>query len=369
MKVSHNTSRTQGSASHNDRQFNLNKAPHIDQRRLNDNHYWNIYEGMTFADSEKRYYQEHYSEMAEELYKKRADKMTTQDYLKSTRYCPEELILQIGRQEDNFNDRELFDECFSEYLDTLTEWNQEHGNHMHILNYAIHADEVNIHAHIRRVWDYQDEKGITKIGVERALKQAGILPQNPEQEISRYNNPKRTFDTMMYQKWVTICEEHGITVDKTPRKERHKRIDIYQRDKEIDRIREMQKDIQDLTGIYNAAFENINRGPHETDEKTAIESGDNIILTPEEFQFLDGAARVAVQNRKQTKELDEQTSKDQDYLNHLLSQKDQVKRELEEINAEIAGILQSLRELDPELPDVVMNTGKYAAEQTTDLER
>lgn len=49
MKVSHNSSRTQGSASHNDRTFDTNKADHIDQGRLKDNRYWCIYEGLSLS--------------------------------------------------------------------------------------------------------------------------------------------------------------------------------------------------------------------------------------------------------------------------------------------------------------------------------
>ena len=85
MKVSHNNSRTQGSASHNDRTFDVWKADHIDLSRLGDNRYWCVYEGMGFEAAERKYYEEHYGQMIHDQNRYRAEKLDAGDYLRMGR--------------------------------------------------------------------------------------------------------------------------------------------------------------------------------------------------------------------------------------------------------------------------------------------
>ena len=131
MKVSHSNSRRQGSASHNDRSFDVRKADHIDQSRMSENRYWCIYEGMSFEEAERKFYEEHYSQMIHRQNEHRKDALSISDYLRIPRYCPEELILQIGCVDDTAKDSAVFDTCFDKYMIYLKEWNQSHGGHMH----------------------------------------------------------------------------------------------------------------------------------------------------------------------------------------------------------------------------------------------
>lgn len=249
MKVSHNNSRNQGSASHNDRTFDVWKADHIDLSRLGDNRYWCVYEGMSFEEAERKFYEEHYGQMIHDQNRYRPEKLDVDDYLRMSRYCPEELILQIGSVGDTVKDPAVFDACFDCYMECLEEWNREHGGHMHVLDYAVHKDEATIHAHIRRVWDYTGKDGETRIGLDRALREAGVRLPEPEMPEGRRNNRKMTFDRMMRERWISICEEHGITVDKAPGKARHQRIDDYKRDRrieEISRLRQNTRMVEEL---------------------------------------------------------------------------------------------------------------------------
>lgn len=124
---------------------------------------------MGFEEAEETFYEEHYGQMIRGQNQYRQEKLDAGDYLRMPRYCPEELILQIGNVDETVRDPAVFDACFDQYIQCLEEWNREHGGHMHVLDYAVHKDEATIHAHIRRVWDYTGKDGEARIGLNRAL--------------------------------------------------------------------------------------------------------------------------------------------------------------------------------------------------------
>lgn len=43
-------------ALHNDRNFDISHAEHIDPERVGQNFYWCYYDGMTFDDAERKFY-------------------------------------------------------------------------------------------------------------------------------------------------------------------------------------------------------------------------------------------------------------------------------------------------------------------------
>lgn len=143
-------------------------------------------------------------------------------------YPPEETILQIGTMHDIGETEEERDEfvrtflhCLEDFVDWHETWNQEHGNHVHLLSMSIHLDESTPHVHIRRVYDYTDKNGNLVIGIDKALESAGIdiaNPKNPPKEKSekRFNNRKMAFDKTMREKWNQICEDWGFDIEHTP---------------------------------------------------------------------------------------------------------------------------------------------------------
>ena len=55
------------------------------------------------------------------------------EWRKENMHVPEELLLQIGRMEQ-YPEVEVSLQCFTEYLDWLNKWNDEHGKPFFILN-------------------------------------------------------------------------------------------------------------------------------------------------------------------------------------------------------------------------------------------
>lgn len=232
MKATMHNGRIAG-ALHNDREFaksgNFHDDGHIDFSKTAENISWQLYPDMSFAENERKYYEEHFSkalaEVNEAYIRNRHPERckTMDDWLSSTRTCPEESILQIGNIAEHGSKEEL-NACVEDFI---TWFKAETKGHCQILDMSLHVDEATPHFQMRRVWQY-DDKGTLKIGQDKALKALGYELPNPDAPTSRYNNRKKSFDEKARQKWYDICEEHGFEIDREPIKGRtHKQTYEY----------------------------------------------------------------------------------------------------------------------------------------------
>lgn len=211
------------SAKHNDRDFDVKEAPHIDPDKAELNYLWNCYSDptLTFEQVELKYYNETFGHQLEatnqkyieQYHPERVKSMET--WMKSNRHCPEESIMQIGNMEDKV-DRQVFIECSNDFSERLEQWNVEHGKPFTTLTKAIHADEAGaVHDHTRRVWHYEAADGL-RIGQEKALMAAGVeLPDDKKPE-GRNNNRKMTFDAMCRDLWLDVLRDHGLEIEREP---------------------------------------------------------------------------------------------------------------------------------------------------------
>lgn len=267
MRVTQRSGRV-GSAKHNDRSFLQGRdvsevAPHIDADRLADNRVVGVKEGQTMEEAELAYYEKTYSaaiNARNEAYiaQRHAERCkTVEDVYHGRLTRPEETILQIGNMKEGVN-VETLEACFKDYLKELTAWNQEHGNHMRILNFAVHADEQSPHIHMRRVWEYTNERGFRDLGQNQALREAGVPLPDPEKPESRYNNRKMTFDAMMRERWQEICKSHGLEIEKEPRPAR-KHLDKadYIAEQKQQEIQQMQLELNKVQQQLQAAEKTI----------------------------------------------------------------------------------------------------------------
>lgn len=219
----------EGSGRHNDRSFLTGRgegwirehAAHIDTSRTSDNQVY-TWDGQTDIErSERAWYDRTYGPAQEKInaryiLERHPDRCKTTDDLydgKLTR--PEEMILQVGNR-DVRADEQSFIEALNDYINRLDEWNQAHGDHMTILSMALHMDETTPHVHIRRVWDYTDRDGLTRLGQNRALEQAGVELPDPSKPVGRYNNRKMTFDKTAREMWHEACRAHGLEIETEP---------------------------------------------------------------------------------------------------------------------------------------------------------
>jgi len=227
-----------GKVIHNDRNFNLDNATHIDQTRQNENFYINRYldDTITFEECERRYFAENYSQWLEaqnEKYRKRRQYgyiRSIDDLMKGEKTQVKEMILQIGNK-GNHTDKEVLLECVHQFNE---EFNKRYGTNAHILDIAIHNDEATPHAHIRFICDYIDKDGIKKICTDKALKKLGIKPPKATAKTDRYNNALQTFTEQIRFIWNQIIKNHGIEIDDTVRNASQKHLTVLEyKDKKL----------------------------------------------------------------------------------------------------------------------------------------
>lgn len=199
---------------HNDRNFNISHAEHIDPERTGGNIYWN-WTGkadITFEDAEKAFYEEHCrthldAKNARYVAQRHPERVRTMDeYRSNPRTCPEETLLMIGNKNEYVPAKTLQAIC-----EDLRNWEEKQIPGLKILNMALHVDEQGApHIHMRKAWIYRDENGTESISQGKALEGAGIPLPHPDKPQGRNNNRKQSFSQMERQALYEICRGYGL---------------------------------------------------------------------------------------------------------------------------------------------------------------
>lgn len=270
------------SVKHNDRDFDLEKADHIDSDLTQTNVTQHIYSRkrpeMTFEEAEKHYYEKHFSATLEErnakqIASRHKDRvMTMDDYRRSTRYCPEETIIQLGDRTKDI-DKDILQGIISEQM----KWEHDTFPQVKMLNIAFHYDEPNaaFHCHIRRVWVAKDDKGQEYVSQKDALKQMGVERPDKEKPESRYNNAKMTHSKACREHLLQLCRERGIEFEETPKEpsKSGKTLEEFKAERlkeEIKDLKEEHNELEEQIKTEKTELANINKEKEEA--KEAIKS-------------------------------------------------------------------------------------------------
>ena len=197
---------------HNDRSFNLANSEHIDQERAKGNIYWDCYHGIrsasdkdkqtaAFSDVEKMFYEIHYSHFVENQDARNAKirhterNRTIEDLLEGKKTCPEETIYQLGTEDDHASGEVLL-AVVTEFIE---EFKARFGDHVHVLDWALHLDESTPHIHERHMFDCENKHGEVAPQQEKALEALGFELPDQGKPLSRRSNRKITFDSAVPQ--------------------------------------------------------------------------------------------------------------------------------------------------------------------------
>lgn len=210
---------------HNDRDFNISHAEHINPAPKQKNKYFivgtdgivNNHPEITFEEHEKRVYADLFSEALSKQAKRyikdgHAERVrSTEDYRTAPRTCPEETILQLGTREEHADPQA--------FIKAVNRWCQQmqaaYGTHWRLLDGCLHFDESTIHCHIRQIYIVTGKDGL-QISQSKALKELGIQRPDPEKPESKHNNAKMTFTQQSRQIWISAAREFGIEIEEIP---------------------------------------------------------------------------------------------------------------------------------------------------------
>lgn len=238
---------------HNDRNFNINHAEHIDPERVKNNRYWNWTGNpeTTFEAAEQAFYEKHIrkhldAQNARYKAQRHAERVKSMDeYRRSPQTCPEEVILQIGKLGDT-----IPADMMARIIQEQINWEQKQFPGVKVLNVALHMDEQGApHIHERRAWVYTDKDGNTAISQNKSLEQMGVELPNPDRPRGRFNNRKQTFSKRCREHLLQICKEHGLEIEEIPQEksqsgrtlEDYKANEAEKRAAEADRRREFSE--------------------------------------------------------------------------------------------------------------------------------
>lgn len=205
---------------HNDRNFNINHAEHINPERVKLNRYWNWTGNpeTTFEAAEIDFYEKHISahleaQNARYRAQRHAERAKTMDeYRKSPQTCPEEVILMIGKTGDT-----IPADMMARIIQEQINWEQKQFPGVKVLDVALHMDEQGApHIHERRAWVYTDKNGNLAISQNKSLEQMGVELPNPDRPRGRFNNRKQIFSRMCREHLLQICREHGLEIEEIP---------------------------------------------------------------------------------------------------------------------------------------------------------
>ena len=205
---------------HNDRNFNISHAEHIDPERVKNNRYWNWTGNpeTTFEAAEAAFYEKHIrqhldAQNARYKAQRHAERTKTLDeYRRSPQTCPEEVILQIGKLGDT-----IPADMMARIIQEQINWEQKQFPGVRVLDIALHMDEQGApHIHERRAWIYTDKDGNTAISQNKSLEQMGVELPNPDRPRGRFNNRKQTFSKRCREHLLQICREHGLEIEEIP---------------------------------------------------------------------------------------------------------------------------------------------------------
>ena len=232
------------SSRHNDRNFDVATAEHINPDKSDGNFYWHCmpeHPEMTFDEAEQEFYRQYFSnhlnaQNQRYMVQRHAERCKTiDDVRKNPRTCPEEVILQIGNVKNNVPAR-ILKNIALRYI----AWEQETFPMLKTLDVALHQDERGgAHIHQRRVWIAHDEDGFEFISQSKSLQEMGIERPEPSKPQNRYNNPKQTFTSICREKFLEICKSYGLEIEAVPREKNRVGLHLidYQAEQASERVR------------------------------------------------------------------------------------------------------------------------------------
>ena len=164
---------------------------------------------------ERQFYETHYSEFIERQNERNAKIRHTErnrsipDLLSSRKTCPEETIYQLGTKDDHASGEVLL-AVVTEFIE---EFKARFGDHVHVLDWALHPDESTPHIHERHVFDCENKYGEVAPQQEKALEALGFELPDPGKPLSRRNNRKITFDAACRTMLFEIAKRHGLELE------------------------------------------------------------------------------------------------------------------------------------------------------------
>lgn len=330
------------SPKHNDRNFDLERAEHIDQSQTNNNWYWHRYEpsepDLTFEQAESKFYQTYFADSLDAKNRRyitagHKERTKTMDEYRSNKLsCPEETILQIGKLGDTI-EPDLLKQICIEHMN----WETKTFPNVKLLDVALHVDEQGApHLHERKVWIAHSNDGLV-VGQSKALKEMGIERPHPEKKKDRHNNPKMTYTAMCREHFLEVCKEHGLELEVDPSETSKNGLDLqeYKLQQEREKLKQAKQERNEIIKQCEQKESELGGIERDIEDLDRARKGirRELYKTQQELEETQNNKKQADEERKRLKENNEKLQVEYD---KMLKQYIQKQAELKRVKADIA---------------------------------
>ena len=258
MRVTMHSSRTDKknkvyATKHNDRNFDTTEDEHIHDKKSSQNWLWHCYKktdkDLTFDEVEQRFYETHFAKSLEaknNRYMKQRHKekvKSIEQYRKSAKSCPEEVIYQIGKVDETVNPKLL-----QKIIIDQVSWEMKTFKNVKILDTALHVDEdAAPHLHLRKVWIANTADGLT-VNQSKALKAMKIDRLDMSKAESRTNNAKQTYTKLCREHFIDLCKQYNLEIETTAKEASKTGLDLIeykrrQEEKKVATVKQQYKQV------------------------------------------------------------------------------------------------------------------------------
>lgn len=289
MKLSFQHDKVDSTGKHNDRNFDLSKAPHIDPSMSEGNMYYS-YNGKekekSFRDIELEFYEKTFGEAIRKQNERNRiaghseRNKTVKTYFSDKRTRPEDIIIQVGKRGNCLDSNRLWDIAM-EYKNRIE---TTYGNNCKILTMALHVDEPDPttkesspHVHIRRVWTHERSNGAVVYSQDGALRDLGVPISNGQE---KKHTRQHTFSSMEREMLRTICKEKSVELEPEPTLKEQERA----RHLSVPEYRKAMKELDEIQLKLSSAQEEVKAYEPIKKEITETISNFEDFLTGVEFQ-------------------------------------------------------------------------------------
>lgn len=247
---------------HNDRNFDVTKAEHIDSKKSCQNEYYMNMSALivkkkikTFEEYEKEFYKQYFSDYIKgqndrnELRGQKSRNRSIEQYESNRRTRPREEIFKCGNYQDGYAPMAKIKKAHQIYC----MWHDEmFGSNIILMTSALHADEEDskqdgIHYHDMRAFVWKNEHGEYEFNQTKALQELGIQRPYPDKPSDRFNNELMTYTQMCREKYQEICLSLGLDIETKAKQKEYKNLPI----EDYKKLMESEHKIKELTAMVS----------------------------------------------------------------------------------------------------------------------
>lgn len=204
--------------------------------------------------------------------------------------CPFELVLQIGKSDDEMTFEEKAELSKNININFISEIHKRYGRNIVPLDLSGHYDEISPHWHYRFLFVYQGKDGLEP-NQTKALEALGIERPDKTKPVSKHNNSLMTFTAETRELYYQICERHGLEIDREVKNPSQKHKEALEHKCEVleQEVQEKDQLLEQMTAQIQALYIEKEHNQREADKEAERYKTNKIRADKEEIRAINNS--------------------------------------------------------------------------------